>query len=796
LGADQPAPLFEARLQTATAGNPLFVLETLRYLYGEGLLWRDQDGIWNTPFDETTTDYAELPLSPVIERIIAHRLTQLSSELRQVLNAAAVLDARFEPSTLAAITELDTAMVLAALDDLAQRSFIDGNEQEYQFHHDKLRLVTYDSLSEEERVHLHRRAFQVIEDTQPKQTEILAHHCTSGQLWNKAVHYHRVAAEAAQAAHTYAAAARHLDSAIRSLDRADMEEERYGLLAMREAVLDILGEREAQVADLETMLTLSSDNDLQRAHVLCRQAELLANLGRHEEAEMTARQALAIAEHSGCETSQVAALIALDLVICAQRQPGRAISCLHQAANICWKKVDLPQQARAHHVMARSLIEHQFSEAQTKAQTALALYERLEDQCGQVNVLVTLGVLSMKQSDSQKAIAHCSQALQIARRTGYRIGEAAALANLGEAFYFENQFAQALETCLDAQLIFHILGHFRYECAMRELAATIHYSILGDFDTAWDDLQATVELSKKRDIPCSDQLKNLGNIARCRGEHEIAYNFLEQHLNDALHAGENWSAIEAYKSLVRLELDKNRPDIAMDYLKAAEKLCREVGISNWDINLLELRGLVLLALDQPQAALKATSRAMAQLKTGIKQAYLIPFCYFQTLSALGRTQEAHAALEQAHKMLSECLSDFTPEQQKRSWENVPEHHAILAAWTAIHPSPITVHLPRADAPIGRPLHDDEWVEVHWSAAEPEDAAIPGKVARRHKRILRLLHQAEEQGAAPTIDDLAAALDVGKATIKRDLTALRRSGHSIDTRGSKQSQQKAYKLIGH
>jgi DeoR/GlpR family transcriptional regulator of sugar metabolism len=34
-----------------------------------------------------------------------------------------------------------------------------------------------------------------------------------------------------------------------------------------------------------------------------------------------------------------------------------------------------------------------------------------------------------------------------------------------------------------------------------------------------------------------------------------------------------------------------------------------------------------------------------------------------------------------------------------------------------------------------------------------------------------------------VDDLAAALDVSRPTIKRDLAALRGAGHAVQTRGS-------------
>jgi DNA-binding transcriptional ArsR family regulator len=137
-------------------------------------------------------------------------------------------------------------------------------------------------------------------------------------------------------------------------------------------------------------------------------------------------------------------------------------------------------------------------------------------------------------------------------------------------------------------------------------------------------------------------------------------------------------------------------------------------------------------------------------------------------------------------MLSETLSGLSPQEQTMSWERVPEHRALLAAWQATRPPRTTVRLPRASAPTGRPLRDDEWVDVHWTVTKPEDEEIQGKVARRRRRLLRLLHEAKEQSAAPTVGDLALALSVSQSTIKRDLAALRQSGHRVDTRGSRTS----------
>jgi len=71
------------------------------------------------------------------------------------------------------------------------------------------------------------------------------------------------------------------------------------------------------------------------------------------------------------------------------------------------------------------------------------------------------------------------------------------------------------------------------------------------------------------------------------------------------------------------------------------------------------------------------------------------------------------------------------------------------------------------------------VPVTWTIdAGPADAALKrsqGAIALRHSRLVRIWSEAGQQGARPTVENLADALGVSPRTIKRDLAALREEG---------------------
>jgi biotin operon repressor len=195
-----------------------------------------------------------------------------------------------------------------------------------------------------------------------------------------------------------------------------------------------------------------------------------------------------------------------------------------------------------------------------------------------------------------------------------------------------------------------------------------------------------------------------------------------------------------------------------------------------------IQGDLAQALDQVEETLSHWERGTVEFSSEPSVIYLA--CY-QVLQA-AQDPRAQKFLVSAHTLLQDRAARIPDAEMRHSYlENVAAHKEITTAYRALQTlGQREVRLPQADAPTGRPLHEEEYASVTWTVAAPEDETLDEGPTRRQARLLRLLREAAAQGAAPTVGILAAALDVSEPTVRRDLAALRRAGHPVQTRGSR------------
>jgi predicted ATPase len=126
-----------------TEGHPLFVVEQGRSEQagaGEGIR------------------------SPRVQAVMATRLAHLSPEARQVAEVAAAIGRDFAFDVLSDVCDLEEPAVVRALDELWRHQVVRVQAAErWDFSHDRIREVAYESLGPARRRLIHRRIAQALE---------------------------------------------------------------------------------------------------------------------------------------------------------------------------------------------------------------------------------------------------------------------------------------------------------------------------------------------------------------------------------------------------------------------------------------------------------------------------------------------------------------------------------------------------------------------------------------------------------------------------------------------------------
>ena len=257
LELEQPAPRFSARLYAETEGNAFFLLEMLWTLVEEGALYRSEAGRWSTPWDESTEDYAELPLPRGVVHSITRRLERLPDGLNELLNMAAVIGRGISFELWRTVSGWTEEGLLTAGDALCGRGLLLAADPaapgsaDYAFAHDQIRRVAYERLAAPRRRFYHRRVAEALMELAPtngQRLEALAYHWTGAEEWDKAAEYHHQAGDRARSVYANAEAVAHYTEALVALGRAPGPADpsfKYRLHLAREAVYDLLGGREA-----------------------------------------------------------------------------------------------------------------------------------------------------------------------------------------------------------------------------------------------------------------------------------------------------------------------------------------------------------------------------------------------------------------------------------------------------------------------------------------------------------------------------------------------------------------------
>jgi predicted ATPase len=645
LGRPASAELL-AILFERSEGNPFFADQIVRYMLEEGLLGADGD-LQSLPFDRQA---AAIPTD--ISAILIARLDQLAKNVRAIVQTASVLGREFEIQILARMMQ-DEAGVFGEVAE-AEKSAIWSqlNQIRYIFRHALLRDTAYSMQMQARRQELHALAFGALESVYAGELRAhfgeLAYHSERAGLLEKARNYLRLAGDAAREAYQNSQAIDYYGRALKILPETALEEE-YELCLKREALFSLLGRKEEQALELETLsgVVQKLNEPVRLANVLYRQAEYQLILGNYQQAIEIAHQALDLLGQSG-ETA-VEGLLQRVISVSLYRQ-GKYAEAIAESE----RGLDILNQG--HHpgeaadllnlIGMISLENNKLAAAKDYFEQGLAIFAQIANLRGQAKVLNNLGMLESMSGNFEAAQADYEQALVIARETGQRKGEGLLLGNLGWIAGLKGDFVKARDYVLRNLQVARETGD-RYTETIGLVNLSGHAGALGDFSAAIDYARQALELAR--------QSKDVNAEA-------WALTYLGHGLIDT---GESEPASEAYQAALTIRDDLSQPALASEPRAGLARIAL-------------LRGDVSLASGYVETILGYLSSG-GRLDSADQPLRVYHVCYL----VLKAVQDPRAAevLETACDLLNARAASMTDAAARKMFlENIAYHHELLTAW--------------------------------------------------------------------------------------------------------------------
>ncbi|MCX7601323.1 MAG: AAA family ATPase [Meiothermus sp.] len=283
---------FAERLHQATEGNVFYVLETLRYLFEQGLL-RAEAGAWHTPFDGFTSDYRELPLPPSVRDALLERLQRLGEGALPILQALALADFPLPPEMAAGLLR-QLGAPITELESLTQGGFLRLDSTGYTLRHELVRQTVLAEMSESRRRWLHARIADALREVAGPLPQLAAHLEAAGQRAEAYV-AHLMAGRSLRRGPLARQALEHYHRAQVLCPPMEPEAERFRLLIEAAETRVTLGQM--QIPERQEMARLADNlGDHERFRLFLLNADAALASGRVTEGIEAARAALRLAQ--------------------------------------------------------------------------------------------------------------------------------------------------------------------------------------------------------------------------------------------------------------------------------------------------------------------------------------------------------------------------------------------------------------------------------------------------------------------------------------------------------------------
>lgn len=605
-GSSQEMPLV-ARLKSATGGNPFFLRELLNALIDENRT----DGI-------ATLD--KFPLPPGLKDAIEGRLQQLDPMTCQVLEAGAVLGPAFDFDRIFNSAGRSEDETLDSLERLCANHILVDEAGQYHFTHDLFRQAVEARLKPVRKQLLHRRVGRVLEKLDPAATNALAYHFEAGGDLARAIHYHGLAAQQAEALFAWQEAEKHHTLLLKLLAATDPGCRQSGCRAQRGQILSRrahlyylqgrLAERDADLAALSD-LAESCDDPALRVLAKYHHTRYLNLGGRYAEAIAAAREGLAVALDDPPAHCQLLVEIGFAHYFLGQPRPG--LVALEAALALAGAAAGPDVRGSIVHQLGYIYLHlGEYQQALDYQQEAYACHLATRDNNGMAWAGLDIGFLHLRLGRFSDAERYLNESLALARRIGARPAEAYALTYLGYWEFYRGNNPAAV-AWLQESLPIHQAVHQGHGAAAAMTGLGLAVCRLGDMPQARGWLESAIEQARSIDHRrrLTEALIGLGMLEIEAGDCLQARRHLDEAVTIARETDNAENLAAGHAALARLERLEAVPDRALAHALEAIRTAQRLNLVTCEMwGEMEL-GLALLALDRPLEAIEHSRRTAA-----------------------------------------------------------------------------------------------------------------------------------------------------------------------------------------
>lgn len=294
-----------------TEGNPLFVSESLAWLYNEGLLNTDAEQHWF--WDMQRIRDTEMPTTVV--ELFSAKVCKLPYKTLHILNHCACMGNRFTADDVALVMDMRIEALFEDLKPVLSLSLLLENKADLQFVHDRVQEAVLQQVDEPTRQAIHWRIGNRLLQAVPPDTELE----TLDNLFTVVAHLNRGCPEQLETKAAYWLAEINFKAGNKALDALageaaqdfflkahhylpeDCWEAAYRLsysIYQRLAKTSLMCGRYEQSEGLLNQLIEHALSDLDKAEALAEQTTSLSSFGNFNQAILTANRGLAFFEKS------------------------------------------------------------------------------------------------------------------------------------------------------------------------------------------------------------------------------------------------------------------------------------------------------------------------------------------------------------------------------------------------------------------------------------------------------------------------------------------------------------------